>query len=43
VADKLADMAGQLGGRVRRELDGQVVDLLPEDDPKGALSPRTVP
>jgi hypothetical protein len=43
VADKLADMAGQLGGRVRRELDGQVVDLLPEDDPAAVLSPRTVP
>jgi hypothetical protein len=43
VADKLADMAAQLGGRVRRGLDGPLLDLLPEDDPAVALSRRAGP
>jgi hypothetical protein len=32
VAAKLASIAGELGGRVRRELDGEVIALLAEDD-----------
>ena len=43
VATKLADMAAQLGGRVRQELGGPVVDLLPEDDPADALSRDAAP
>jgi hypothetical protein len=43
VAAKLADMAAQLGGRVRQELPGPVVDLLPEDDPKGTLNLPAAP
>jgi hypothetical protein len=37
IADKLAGMAGQLGGRLRRELAGPVVELLAEDDPSRRL------
>ena len=38
VAGKLASMAGQLGGRVRRGLDGPVLELLAEDDPARRLA-----
>jgi hypothetical protein len=38
VAAKLASMAGQLGGRVRRGLDGPVLELLAEDDPARRLA-----
>jgi hypothetical protein len=38
IAGKLASMAGQLGGRVRRELDGPVLELLAEDDPARRLA-----
>jgi hypothetical protein len=37
VASKLASMAGQLGGQVRRGLDGPVLELLAEDDPARRL------
>jgi hypothetical protein len=37
IADKLAGMAGQLGGRLRRDLPAGVVDLLAEDDPRRTL------
>lgn len=37
VAVKLDSMAGQLGGRVHRDLGSEVIALLPEDDPAGVL------
>jgi hypothetical protein len=43
VAGKLASMAGQLGGRVRRGLDGPVLELLAEDDPARRLADLAPP
>ena len=40
VAAKLDSMAGQLGGRVHRDLGGEVIALLAEDDPAGVLAAR---
>lgn len=37
-AVKLDSIAAQLGGRLRRELDGDVVALLAEDDPARVLA-----
>ena len=38
IAVKLDSMAAQLGGRLRRRLDGDVVALLAEDDPTRVLA-----
>ncbi|HEX6012859.1 MAG TPA: hypothetical protein VFY87_13890 [Geminicoccaceae bacterium] len=38
IASKLASMAGQIGGRLRRGLDGPVLELLAEDDPARRLA-----
>jgi hypothetical protein len=38
IATKLAGMAEPLGGRIRRELAGEVLSLLPEDDPAFAIA-----
>ena len=38
IAVKLDSMAAQLGGRLRRRLDGDVVALLAEDDPARVLA-----
>jgi hypothetical protein len=43
VAAKLADMAAQLGGQVRQELRGLLLDLLPEDDPADVFSRDAAP
>ena len=40
VAAKLDSMAGQLGGRVHRDLGGEVIALLPEDEPADVLAAR---
>lgn len=40
VAAKLDSMAGQLGGRVHRDLGGEEIALQAEDDPAGVLAAR---